>query len=406
MSDLLRFLLELAVIIAGARLLGVLMGRIGQPTVIGEITAGILLGPCLLGWVAPTISRQLFPPQNLPLLASVSQLGLILFMFMVGMRLDPRHLVTHQRSAIVISATSILLPFAGGFVLAYALYDRLAPAGVSAPLFGLYIGIVMSITAFPVLARILVETGLASTRLGSIAIACAAADDVVAWLLLAVAVGIARPGAAPVPWWQPILLLGGYASIVMLIRPLLARFDRGPIGHDRLALIVLASVLSAAATEWIGIHALFGAFFIGLAMPKRREFVDQVSRMLEPLSLVALLPVFFAVTGLRMAPLALDWRLWADLLLIICIATAGKWGGAVLAGRFTGLPWREASSLGVLLNTRGLIQLVMLDIGKDLGILTPGTFSLLVIAALVTTAMTTPLLRLTTPAKTLAATAR
>jgi Kef-type K+ transport system membrane component KefB len=242
--------------------------------------------------------------------------------------------------------------------------------------------------------------------LGSIAIACAAADDVVAWLLLAVAVGIARPGAAPVPWWQPILLLGGYASIVMLIRPLLARFDRGPIGHDRLALIVLASVLSAAATEWIGIHALFGAFFIGLAMPKRREFVDQVSRMLEPLSLVALLPVFFAVTGLRMAPLALDWRLWADLLLIICIATAGKWGGAVLAGRFTGLPWREASSLGVLLNTRGLIQLVMLDIGKDLGILTPGTFSLLVIAALVTTAMTTPLLRLTTPAKTLAATAR
>lgn len=390
-------------VIAAARLLGVLVGRIGQPIVVGEILAGILLGPCLLGWVAPGLSRELFPAPTLPLLSTVSQLGLILFMFLVGMRLDPRHLSTHPRSAVVISAVSILLPFAGGFVLAYTMHDRLAPAGVPAPLFAFYIGIVMSITAFPVLARILVETGLATTPLGSLAIACAAADDVVAWLLLAVAVGIARPGAVSGPWWRPLLLLAGYACAVALIRPLLARLDREPIGLDRLALTVLTGILSAAATEWIGIHALFGAFFVGLAMPKRRAFVTQVANTLEPLALVALLPVFFAVTGLRMAPLQLDWRLWADLLMILGIAVGGKWGGAALAGRYTGLSWRQASSLGILLNTRGLVQLVMLDIGTDLGILSSNLFSLLVIASLITTAMTTPLLRFTTPSRTFAA---
>jgi len=398
MSDLLRFLLQVTIIIAASRTAALLLAHLRQPPVMGEIMAGIVLGPAVLGYLAPDVWVTLFPAASLPLLSTVSQFGLILFMFLVGLRLEPGHVKAQRRSAAVISVVSIALPFAGGAALALFIRDRLAPPHVSTFAFAFFLGVAMSVTAFPVLARILSDTGLISTPLGSVAIACAAVDDVVAWVLLAAGGAIAHSGVEGTGALRVLLLLVVYAALVLAARPLLARLARngpgGPsVSYDRLAAVILIGVLSAAATEWIGIHALFGAFFVGLAMPKAPAFVGQVTRMLEPISAVVLLPIFFAYTGLRMRALPVNAELWLDAALILFVAVAGKWGGAALAGRATGLTWRDASSLGVLLNTRGLVELVILNVGLDLGILSPALFSLMVLMALITTGMAPPVLR-------------
>ncbi len=387
MPDTLRFLLQIIIIVAAARLTAVLLTRLGQPAVIGEILAGILLGPTLFGWLAPGAMQFLFPVDSIRPLNAVSQVGLILFMFLVGLRLDLDHPREHRRSTLFLSITNIAIPFARGALLGFSLYSRLAPPGVPVTAFSLFFGVAISITAFPVLARIVTDLGLLSHPLGVIALTCAAVDDAAAWVLL---------GAVIASAWTTLLLFVLYIAVIVAARPALRLFDPGPdrsISHGRLAIVLVFALISAAATEWIGIHPFFGAFFAGVAMPKRNEFVAAVTAMLEPITLIVLLPVFFACTGLRMTARQAGLRVWADLALIIAVAIAGKCGGAMIAGRASGLTWRDATALGVLLNTRGLVELVVLNVGLDLHIVTPALFSMMVLMAMVTTAMATPLLR-------------
>jgi Kef-type K+ transport system membrane component KefB len=399
MSELLRFLVQVIVIVAVSRFAGAILARCGQPAVIGEILAGVLLGPCFLGWVAPTASAALFPSQSLSLLNIVSQFGLILFMFLVGLRLETAHIQSHRNRAIWISITSVVVPFAAGMALAGIIRTRLAPADVGWVEFAFFLGVAMSVTAFPVLARILEDTGLIRTPLGAIAIACAAVDDVAAWILLAGGIAVARPGVPGAGIGTTLVLLAAYAAAVILARPLLSALasSREAASSSRLTAVVLAGMISAAATEWIGIHALFGAFFMGIAMPKHRDkhrdFVNEVSAALQPVATLLLLPIFFAYTGLRMNLQMVSVTLLLDGLAILLVAVLGKGGAAMLAARVAGLSWRESVSLGALLNTRGLVELVVLNVGLDLGILTPELFSLMVLMALITTGMTSPLLR-------------
>lgn len=400
MSDLLRFLLQVSLVLGVARVAAILLKRAGQPPVIGEVIAGILLGPTLLGWVAPGPWKALFPPATLPMLSTVSQLGLILFMFLVGLRLDPGHLQQHKRAAAIISMTGILIPLAGGMALGMFIRKDLAPPGVNPLAFSFFLGIAMSITAFPVLARILADTGLLETRLGTMAVSCAAVNDIAAWILLAAGVALANPEGQQNGLSRIVLLLLAYVGVMVIGHRLFARLDPGGqsrVSLDRLAFVVLIGLLSAAATEWIGIHALFGAFFAGVAMPKRREFVTQISAMLEPVAAIVLLPVFFAYTGLRMTLPIIETQMWIYGAAILIVAILGKWGGTIAAGLLTGLDWRDASSLGVLMNTRGLVELVVLNIAMDLNLLTPALFSLMVFMALITTGMATPILRVLAP---------
>jgi len=331
------------------------------------MTAGIALGPSLLGWIAPQFSQSLFPESSLGLLNLIGQLGLIFYMFLVGMTLNAEHLREQSRVALVSSIASIALPFISGFALAMALYRKVPLA--------LFLAVCMSVTAFPVLARILDETGLRATRLGAVAIACAAFGDVIAWLLLAAILAFSSA-------LTTLGLLAAYIVAMLVVR----YFWRS---HDLAAALIFA-IASAIATDWIGVHALFGAFFAGAIIRKTPEFVEETRRVVEPLTMILFLPVFFAFTGLR-THMQLAWS--RDALLILIVAVAGKWIGTMLAARSTGMPAREASALGILMNARGLVELVILSIGFDLGILSPAIFSMMVMMALVTTLMTAPLVR-------------
>ncbi|MFN8474847.1 MAG: cation:proton antiporter [Anaerolineae bacterium] len=398
MPNIALLLLQIVVILVAARLVGGLFKRIGQPQVIGEMLAGILLGPSLLGWVAPNVYATLFPPASLGFLTALSQLGLILFMFLIGLELDARRLRERAGSAVVISQVSILAPFVLGVFLAVYLYPRVAEPGVPVSQFAIFMGVAMSITAFPVLARILTDRRLLRTELGMLAITCAAVDDVTAWCLLAAVVLFVHATDATTSLW---FLVGGTIAYVLAmlfaVRPALRRltliYQRdGALGRGLLALILMLVLLSAWVTESLGIHALFGAFLMGAIMPKEHSFVATVSDKLEDLTVVLLLPLFFALTGLRMSVGLLNgWEMWVYTLLIIAVAVVGKLGGAMLAGRATGLTWHSAGVLGILMNTRGLVELVVLTVGLDIGIIGPTVFTMMVIMALVTTLMTTPL---------------
>ena len=376
------------------------MRALGQPQVIGEMTAGILLGPSLLGWLAPGASAALFPPERLASLEAISQVGMVVFMFLIGLRLDPHHLRGSGRTAIAISQTSIVLPFALGSALAVWLHPRLAPAGVGLTGFALFMGAAMSITAFPVLARILVDRNLLSTRTGAMALACAAFDDVAAWIILAVVVVIVRAGEA-MPIGMTLAGVGIFVAVMwIVVRPQLRRLlahlpEGGGVPQNVLAAVLLIALLSAAATEWLGIHALFGAFFAGAMMPKAPRFVQMVNERLEDVTVVLLLPLFFAITGLKTSIGLLDGAaMWAICAAIILLAIAGKFGGSALAARATGMPWREAATIGALMNTRGLMELVILNVGLEIGVISPALFTMMVLMALVTTAMTTPVVDL------------
>ncbi len=406
MPDLLLLLVQIAVVVVAARLVGRLFRRIHQPQVVGEMVAGILLGPSLLGWVAPDLSAALFPPASLGFLNSISQVGLLVFMFLVGLELDPKLLRERGDTAVVTSHVSIVAPFVLGAVLATWLYPRLSHDGVTFTGFALFMGAAMSVTAFPVLARILTEKNLLRTRVGAVTLACAAVDDVTAWSILAAVVVIVRAGDAALPLWGT---LGGSALFVVVmmvaVRPALRRLgDRfrrsGGLSHDALAGVLLLALLSALATEWLGVHALFGAFLAGAVMPKDSAFVRALTGKLEDVTVVLLLPLFFAFTGLRTSVgLVSGGEMWAICALIVAVAVAGKFGGSTLAARATGMPWREAGALGVLMNTRGLMELVILNVGLDIGVISPTLFTMMVIMALVTTFMTTPLLDWIFPAR-------
>ncbi len=406
MPDLLLLLVQIGVILVAARVVGLLFRFIRQPQVVGEMVAGILLGPSLLGWAAPEISARLFPVASLGFLNSISQVGLLIFMFLVGVELDPRLLRGKSHTALVTSHASIVAPFFLGALVSLFLYPRLSHDGVTFTGFALFMGAAMSVTAFPVLARILRERNLLKTRVGTVAIACAAVDDVTAWCILAGVVAVVRSGSGATSLW---LTLGGSAAFVAVmvigVRPVLARaegaFHRaGHLSQDLLGIILLLGLASAWVTEYVGIHALFGAFLAGAIMPKGERFVHALTEKLEDVTVVLLLPLFFAFTGLRTAfGLVQGGEMWGYAALIILVAVAGKWGGSTLAARFTGMNWREAGAVGVLMNTRGLMELVILNIGLDIGVISPALFAMMVLMALVTTFMTSPLLEWIYPAR-------
>jgi Kef-type K+ transport system membrane component KefB len=399
MPDLLLLLAQVGVILAAARVVGLLCRRIRQPQVVGEMVAGILLGPSLLGWAWPAASARLFPAESLGFLGALSQVGLLVFMFLVGLELDLRMLRERGRTAVVTSNASVAAPMLLGVLLAAFLYPRLSDDGVPFTAFALFMGAAMSVTAFPVLARILDERGLTGTRMGAVALACAAVDDVTAWCLLAGVVLLVRADAAGLPLWATV---GGSIAFVviavLLVRRLLAGLERGfhrrgGLSQDLLALVLGVALAFAWTAEWLGIHAVFGAFLAGAVMPRGAAFVAAIREKLGDFTVVLLLPLFFAFTGLRTdIALVSGVEMWAWCGLIVLVAVAGKFGGCALAARLTGMPWRESAALGVLMNTRGLMELVILSVGLEAGVISPALFSMMVLMALVTTLMTTPLL--------------
>ena len=393
-------LLQIVVIIAVARLFSTLFRRIAQPPVMGEMIAGIVLGPSVLGFFFPAAMAFLFPQTSLETLRLLSQLGVILFMFIVGMELNVRHVKEKGSAAVMISHASIIVPFILGAALSLFLYRGLAPPGTSFSAFALFIGVAMSITAFPVLARILEDRGLTQTALGSIALTCAAVDDVTAWCILALVIAIVQASGITVSLVTLVFTLLFAATMIFVVRPQLRRLVTQATGSHvhtrRLIAGVLAFVLiSALATETIGIHALFGAFIAGVVMPPSADFRTFLRDKLDAFSASALLPLFFVFTGLRtQITLLNDWQSWALCGVIILVAIAGKLGGSMLMSRWTGMSWSQSFSIGVLMNTRGLVELVVLNIGYDLGILSDRIFAMMVLMALVTTFMTGPLLSL------------
>jgi Kef-type K+ transport system membrane component KefB len=392
-------LTQIIVILIIAGLFRRLFRAIHQPPVMGEMIAGIVLGPSVLGLIYPNALIFLFPASSLETLRLLSQIGVVLFMFIVGMELNVQHLREKGSAAVMISHASIIVPFLLGSTLSLFLYQDLAPAGTSFNAFALFIGVAMSITAFPVLARILEDRKLTQTTLGSIALTCAAVDDVTAWCILALVIALVKSTGLASSAITVGLTLVFAVAMILLVRPQLARVIKDPDSQQhrgRLIPIILAFVLGCALiTETIGIHALFGAFIAGVVMPPSTEFRIFLKDKLETFSSYALLPLFFAFTGLRtQVSLLNDWQGWAMCAVIILVAIAGKLGGSMLMSRWTGMSWTQSFSVGVLMNTRGLVELVVLNIGYDLGILSGRIFAMMVLMALVTTFMTGPLLSL------------
>jgi Kef-type K+ transport system membrane component KefB len=393
-------LAQIATIILVARIFGIIFRKIGQPSVIGEIIAGIVLGPSLLGRYFPEFSAGLFPVESLGNLQFLSQIGLILFMFIIGMELDLKVLRNRAHDAVVISHASIIVPFALGVGLAYFIYQSFAPPNVEFTSFSLFMGIAMSITAFPVLARIVQERGMQKTKLGTIAITCAAADDITAWCILAAVIAIVKAGSFVSSLYVIALSVGYVLIMIKVIKPFLKRIGELHTSHENLskpivAIFFLMLILSSYATEVIGIHALFGAFMAGAIIPENVKFRSIFIEKIEDVSVVLLLPLFFVFTGLRtQIGLLDDPSLWKIAGLIILVAVIGKFFGSAIAAKFVGQSWKDSLTIGALMNTRGLMELVVLNIGYDLGVLTPEIFAMMVIMALITTMMTGPALDL------------
>jgi len=391
-------LAQVVTIILVARIFGWICTKIGQPTVVGEMIAGIVLGPSLVGMYFPEFSAVLFPAQSLGNLQFLSQVGLILFMYIVGMELDLTALRSKAHDAVVVSHASIIIPFALGAGLSYFLYDQFAPQTIQFASFGLFVGIAMSVTAFPVLARIVQERGIHKTKLGTIVITCAAADDVTAWCILAAVIAIVKAGSFISALYTLILAISYVLLMIKVIRPFLKRIgdlytSRENLSKPIVAIFFIILIASAYATEAIGIHALFGAFMAGAIMPENVKFRSIFIEKIEDVALVLLLPLFFVFTGLRTEiGLLNDPYLWSITGLIILVAVTGKFIGSALAAKFVGQNWRDSLAIGALMNTRGLMELVVLNIGYDLGVLSPEIFAMMVIMALLTTFMTGPAL--------------
>jgi len=406
MPNLFTLVLQIAVVLATCRILGSLFLKLGQPRVVGEMFAGIMLGPSLLGAIAPQSSAFLFPPSSLGFLNALSQVGVIVFMFLVGLGINPRELKSQGHAAVLTSHVSITAPFVLASFLAFYLYPRLSDSSVPFTSFALFMGAAMSITAFPVLARILAERNMLNSRLGTVVIACAAVDDVTGWCILAYIVLFIRAGNTG---HRILFTVGGIIAfaLVMLygVQRLLKRFEAsyrqaGELSENALALMLLLALCSALCTEWLGIHLLFGSFLMGTIMPKEQMFVRYVVDKFETIVVTMLLPLFFAFTGLRTnVGLVKGAEMWMYCVAIILVATLGKLGGSTLASWWSGMPVREAAGLGTLMNTRGLMELIILNIGLDIKVISPALFSMMVLMALVTTFMTNPLLRAICPDK-------
>jgi Kef-type K+ transport system membrane component KefB len=397
-----RLMLAIAVVILAARLMGALLARVGQPRVMGEVLAGILLGPTLLGAVAPDVQEYILPPDIIPLLSAAASIGLAFYLFLVGMELDPGLLRANVREAALISNTSVAFPLALGMLVALPVYELLAPDTDYLP-FALFMGVSMSVTAFPVLARILVERRMLRQPIGALAMAGAAIDDVTAWGLLALATAVAGAGSG-LDALVVVGLAGAFtAAMLLLVRPLLGRVstaydEAGHVPAIWIATIFVGVLLAAYVSQQIGIAAIFGAFIVGLIMPRHAGLTSDVSDRLEDFVVTVLLPLFFVVTGMRVELGALnDILLWGVTLLLIAAAVVGKWVGAMLAARYAGFSWRDSSVLGALMNTRGLTELIVLNIGLELGLISPTLFTMLVLMALATTFAAGPALNLLDP---------
>ncbi len=393
-------LLQIVTIVVVARVLGKLANKVGQPAVIGEIIAGILLGPSLLGMLMPSFSSFLFPAESLKSLQLFSQLGLVFFMFIIGMEIDVNVIKKTASNALIVSHTSIIFPYFLGVLLSYFIFSKYAPAQISFISFALFMGIAMSITAFPVLARILQEKGLTKTPLGILSITCAATGDITAWCILPIVIAIAKARSI-----NSALLTIGLSVVyivVMLyvVKPLIARICAKHSENDKqnkttIALLFLLLLCSSYVADLIGIHVLFGAFLAGVIMPADHSLKNMLTEKVEDVAILLLLPIFFVITGLRtQIGLLSGGNLWALCGIITTMAIVGKLGGSAIAAKLVGYSNKESLSLGVLMNTRGLMELIVLNIGYDMGILTPEIFAIMVIMAIATTLMTGPGLEL------------
>lgn len=396
-DSLMHVLLALGAVIVVSRAMGALFKRLRQPAVIGEVIAGILLGPSLLGRVAPEVQAFLLPSNVAPFMSVIAQVGVILFMFLVGLHLDTGMLRKRTDTSIAISHASIVVPFTLGALLSLWLYPRVSTRDVPFTVFALFMGVSMSVTAFPVLARILTDRRLHTSRMGTIALACAAVDDVTAWCLLALVVGVVQADAHGAV--LTVALTAVYIAVMLVaVRPAaqwLARRYEHPsrVGQSTLAVLSVALLGSALATELIGIHALFGAFLLGAIIPHDSALARAAQDKLEDMVVVLFLPAFFAFTGMRtQIGLVSGWEQWLMVGVIIAVASVGKFGGTLAAAKLTGLGWKDSAALGVLMNTRGLMELIVLNVGLDLGVLSPSLFAMMVLMAVVTTLATAPAL--------------
>jgi Kef-type K+ transport system membrane component KefB len=407
-----KLFLQLLVIVAACRLFGWIGRFFGQTQVVCEMIAGVLLGPSLFGLLFPAAQAWLFPTRlalsdgssmqhpSMTILYAIAQVGLALYMFVIGMEFDRKLLSNRKRSAGMVSLAGIVLPMALGALAAITLSDdaELFTAGVTSGSAALYMGAAMSITAFPMLARILFEKRISRTSMGTLALAAGATDDAIAWCLLAIVLSVFKGS-----WMIAVLAIGGgllYAITTLtlgrrILEPLSARVQtEGGISPTTMALTMLALMTGAYLTDAVGIYAVFGAFIMGVAMP-RGQFVEQFTAKLEPFVSTFLLPVFFVYSGLNTRIGLLDSAaLWGIALLLTLIAIVGKGVGCTLAARLAGEPWREATTIGVLMNARGLMELIILNIGLEQGVITPTLFTMLVLMAIVTTLMASPLFEL------------
>jgi Kef-type K+ transport system membrane component KefB len=394
---LLHVLVALLVVILASRALGAVFRYVNQPPVIGEVVAGILLGPSLLGRVAPEVSAYILPTTVAPYLSVVAQVGVILYMFLVGLALDTKLLSSKTHTTLAISHASIVAPFLLGAIVALFIYPILSSSDVPFGVFAMFMGVSLSVTAFPVLARILTDRKMHKTKLGVIAISCAAVDDVTAWCLLALMVSVAQARLGGAVFTVGLTLV--YIALMFSVaRPLVHAFCRkqeirGEIGSSAIVGAFVAVLSSALIAEFIGVHALFGAFLIGAVIPHESRLAKELLRRLEDVVVILLLPAFFAFTGMRtQIGLVSGLEHWLICGVIIAVACAGKFGGSTLAARLSGLGWRDSACLGVLMNTRGLMELIVLNIGLDLKVISPTLFTMLVIMAVVTTLATSPIL--------------
>ena len=400
-DELLHELLALSAVIVMTRVLGLALRRLRQPLVVGEIIAGIALGPSLLGWVAPDTFAFLFPPTVVSFLSSISRLGVILYMFLMGLEIDPLLLRRQGRATVAIAQSGVVVPFLLGALVALPLYPRLSVATVAPLHFCIFLGIAMAATAFPVLARILTDRHLHKTQIGMVALGSAALGDLTVWCLLAVLLGLIEAQAVGALAAAG-MIAGFLVVLVAMVRPIMARLsvvygNRGRLTQGVMATIFVALLMSALAAQMIGLHALIGAFALGAAIPHDSGMARELTDRFEDLVVVLLLPAFFAITGLRTQLSALSGSEWLLCGAIIVVASAGKFGASALAARSRGLGWRDASVLGVLMNTRGLIELIVLDIGFGLGLISPSLFTILVVMTLVTTFATAPTIDVLVP---------
>jgi Kef-type K+ transport system membrane component KefB len=393
-------LLQMTTVLLTALLFGWIARKFGQARVIGEIIGGIFLGPSVFGRIAPHASARLFPQSSLGPFDVLSTVGLILFLFLIGTQLEYEHLRRHRTTATLTSGMSILLPFLIAVVVAPSLRIRFAPSGVGSLPFALFLGVSMSITAFPVLARILEERQMQSTPLGTTALMCAAVDDVSAWTLLAIALTLIPHSGQSMSLPYRLLWLGIYLTVMVgVVRPLgkwlVRRQNTTTLPYEVMGIILAVVLGSAAATEAIGVHPLFGAFLAGVCFPRIQHWQSALRTRLDMVVSVLLLPFFFALTGMRTRlDLLHGANMWFWTAVVLLAAIAGKMGGAVLAARWTGQTWKDACALGALLNTRGLVELIVLNIAYNAHVFSPALFTMLVVMALITTMMTTPILDL------------